>query len=158
MRYLYLLLFIGNIVRADTYATGMLGAFSTESGSKANNKFVNVGYRDYLGFGLTEQYEIGGWWDASGNGRKGSIYGAYQLGLEVDSFLLARFMVGPAFITSPDSYLGGAFPQFTEDLFFGLQGKNGNTLGVKYKHFSSAGIYQPNMGRDLLGVEISIPW
>lgn len=155
---LIFLLLIPSLSKADSYASFMLGEFHSADKSPVEVKFVNIGIRKPLALGLTQQMEVGGWTDSGGNGRKGSAYGAYQVGVEVDSFILARFMAGPAFISTPDTYLGASFPQFTEELFLGLCGKNNNTVGLKYKHVSSAGLIMPNMGRDMIGIEASLPW
>jgi hypothetical protein len=144
---------------AESYMTGALGVANSGKDSLSESKFFNFGYRDDFGFGLTYQYEGGFWTDIAGNGRKGSAYAAYQLGVTVDnSPVVARVMAGPALISTPDAYLGGVFPQFTEDFYFGMKDHRGNGVGVKYKHISSAGIVQPNVGRDYLGLEVSIPW
>lgn len=152
---LYLYAFWVYTARADDYASFMAGVFMSGEESLAETKFVNIGHRDDLAIGLSYQYEFGGWVDVAGKGRRSSAYVAYQVGVEAGESTLARVMVGPALITHPDVYLGGPF-EFTEDFFLGLRGKNGNIVGVKYKHFSSGGLYQPNVGRDLLGVEASI--
>jgi hypothetical protein len=143
--------------RPDSYMSGQVGIFNTGKQSISESKFVNVGYRDIWCCGISYQYEAGGWIDRAGNGRKNSGYGAFQMGVEAGDTTIARVMAGPALITTPDSYLGGAF-QFTEDFFIGIRGNSRNTVGIKYKHFSSAGLEQPNVGRDYLGAEISIPW
>lgn len=142
---------------ADDYATAAIGIANSGKDSHAETKFVNAGHRDNLFLGLSYQFEVGGWVDIRGNGRKSSGYGAYQIGVETDGPTFARVMTGPALITTPDVYLGGAF-QFTEDFFLGLRGDNRNTVGLLYKHISSAGIEQPNVGRDLAGVQVSIPF
>lgn len=144
-----------NPARADNYASFMLGVFSSARDAYTETKFLCVGHREPLIFGFTHQYEAGGWTDIAGGGRSGSLYAAYQVGVEAGEGAIGRIMLGPAIITRPDAYLGGPF-EFTEDLFLGIKGGNGNIIGVKYKHLSSAGIYQPNEGRDLLGIEASI--
>ena len=142
---------------ADEYMTAAVGVANSGKTSHAETKFANVGYRSYLGLGLSYQAEVGGWVDIAGEGRKSSGYGAYQLGVETDGPTFARVMAGPALISTPDSYLGGLL-QFSEDFYIGLRGKNGNTVGILYKHISSAGIEQPNEGRDLAGFQVSIPF
>lgn len=142
---------------ADEYMGAMIGIANSGKNSHAETKFVNVGHRDSFGFGLTYQYEFGGWVDIAGGGRSSSGYAAYQLGVETDGSVLARVMTGPAIITTPDSYLGGVF-QFSEDFYIGLKGSNGNTVGILYKHFSSAGLETPNYGRDFAGFQVSIPF
>lgn len=138
----------------DIYLTGALGVFNSGKSSLSETKFANVGYRTDLGW-FKQQAEIGGWVDRAGGGRSDSAYGAYQLGWEVNGPCIARIMTGPAWITTPDAYLGGRF-EFKEDIYVGEEDKDGRTIGVKYNHLSSAGIYTPNLGRDLLGIEIGI--
>lgn len=155
---LFLILGACHRARADSYTTAALGIFSSAKDSHAESKFFNMGYRDSLILDLSHQAEIGLWTDAAGHGRKGSGYVAYMIGVEVDNpAILARFMAGPALITSPDAYLGGV-PQFTEALSLGIRDRRGRSMSAKYQHFSSAGIFQPNVGRDFGGIEVSIPW
>lgn len=141
----------------EDYASFAVGVANSGKASLTETKLFNFGHRDKFLFGLSYQYEVGGWIDIAGQGRKGSGYGAYQIGVETDGPIFARVMVGPALITTPDAYLGGAF-NFTEDFYLGLSGKNGNTIGVLYKHVSNAGLEPPNMGRDFAGVTVSIPF
>lgn len=148
---------ICSLAHAEDYATAAVGIADSGKNSHAETKFVNVGHRADLPFGLTYQVEGGGWVDIAGGGRKSSGYGATQVGVQTDGPVVARVMTGPAIITSPDVYLGGNF-QFTEDFYIGIKGPNQNTVGIMYKHFSSAGIEQPNVGRDLAGVQVGIPF
>lgn len=147
-----LLLFISGSAYADPYASFLLGVFNSTGA-----KFLQVGYRGPIGLGFDYQTELGLWVDPQGNGRVSSGYIATQIGLQAGDLVKVHVFVGPCLITSPDLYLGGVF-QFTEDFFIGLSGKNSNTIGVKYKHFSSAGIEMPNLGRDFVGIEVSIPF
>ncbi len=151
------LLLLEEVNASELYASGMLGVASSGSNSLSETKFVNIGVRSYLGLGLTRAVEGGAWTDRAGAGRRSSGYVSGLIGVEADGPCTARVMVGPALITTPDAYLGGHF-QFTEDFFLGIRGKSDNTVGVHYRHFSSAGIYEPNIGRDFAGVEISIPF
>lgn len=142
---------------AEDYATAAVGVFNSGKNSHAETKFANLGHRGDLGLGLTYQLELGGWVDTTGHGRASSAYGAAQFGVETDGEVFARVMTGPALITNPDWYLGGPFA-FTEDFYLGLRGRNGNSVGLLYKHISNAGIYNRNVGRDLAGVQVSIPF
>lgn len=160
--YIIIGLFVGVIfckhLHADSYMSGMVGVFNTGKHSYSESKFLNAGYRQSWFLGLTYQLEIGGWTDVAGGGRKGSLYGAGLVGVETDGVVMGRAMAGPALLSQTDTYLGGKFPQFTEEVFFGVSGKNRNEVGFKYKHISSGGLYQPNMGRDYFGIEMSVPW
>lgn len=152
---LALVLLLTTAASADEmYMTGAVGVFNSGKKSLSECKFLNVGERKPLG-PLIQQWEVGGWTDRAGDGRGGSAYGAYQLGFEVHGSMLARVATGPALITSPDSYLGGVF-QFTEDFALGEEDSQGHYAVFKYKHISSAGIEQPNIGRDFMGVEIGL--
>ncbi len=142
-------------VEADEYASAMVGVFNSGKKSLAETKLVNIGHREYGPGGLCFQYEGGGWVDSVGQGRSGSAYGALQVGVEAGDTVIARVVTGPALISSPDEYLGGIF-QFSEDFFMGIRGNSESTVGIKYKHFSSAGLEQPNVGRDFMGVEAAI--
>lgn len=150
-------LLTGNDAAADSYMSGMVGVASSGKDSISETKFINLGFRQPFLLGLSQQVEVGGWVDRAKNGRKGSGYVSWQLGVEAGDTTVARVMVGPALITTPDAYLGGPL-EFTEDFYIGIRGRNGNSVGVQYKHFSSGGIYQPNIGRDFLGPQISIPF
>lgn len=152
-----ILLIFSDDSNADSYVSAMAGVFNSGKSSLSETKLINFGYRNELGFGFSYQFEGGGWADRVGQGRSSSGYVATQLGVQAGDSLISRLMIGPAIITSPDDYLGGYF-QFTEDFFVGITGKSGNTVGVKYKHFSSAGIEMPNVGRDFFGFEASIPF
>ncbi len=133
----------------------MAGVFNSGKQSLAEVKFVNIGHREPLFLGLTQQYEAGGWSDSAGNGRHGSIYGAYLVGVEAGANAIARAMAGPAIIATPDSYLGGPIA-FSEEFFVGFKSNSGNVVGVMYKHISNAGLYTQNMGRDFAGVQAGI--
>lgn len=145
-----------NEVKPTYYMTGALGVFDSGRHSLTEEKFLNIGRRTTLG-PFIQQVEIGGWTDVAGNSRSGSAYGAYQVGLEVDGAFLGRICTGPAFISSPDVYLGGHF-QFTEDFYIGEHDAKGHSVGFIYKHISSAGLEEPNIGRDQMGFQIGLPF
>lgn len=151
----YLFSIWAHYAHADSYSSFMVGVFSSGKHSTSEVKFLNIGHREPLAFGLIHQYELGGWTDTVGGGRKGSAYIAYQIGLEAGDNVFMRVMVGPSMISLPDAYLGGPF-ELTEDFFIGLRGKSQHSIGFKYKHISSGGVYTPNVGRDLAGIEASL--
>jgi len=49
--------------------------------------------------------------------------------------------------------LGGHF-QFMDEFHLGLQDVGGGGGGGGYRHLSSAGLEMPNIGRDLVGIEL----
>lgn len=109
---------------------------------------------------FVSQYEVGGWIDNSNiNGRHSSGMISASTGVHVKSGpFFAQALVGPALITKIDSVLGGHF-QFNNDVSFGLVDEENNaTVGIAYKHISSAGLSSPNLGRDFLMFRLSLPW
>lgn len=137
------------------YGVGVAGSGKD---SLAETKLLSIGYKsniwsDYL-IGL---WEAGGFVDVTGSGRASSAFGFGGAGVYVDSgplYLQNTFEIG--LITNPDSYLGGPF-QFSEDIGVGLKSKSGASIGVNYKHISSAGIELPNKGRDFMTFVVGIP-
>lgn len=106
------------------------------------------------------QLEAGAWFDNTGIDRRRSsaLLGA-SLGIHVNAgYVYGQILFGPAWISSPDSALGGNF-QFNNDVAFGIQDpKTETSVGFAYKHVSSAGIELPNRGRDFLMFRVSIPF
>lgn len=142
---------------AGTYIGYGVGVGHSAEHGATETKVLNLGYRDDLFLGLSYQMEVGYFNDIAGNGRKSSAWVGPSLGVEVNAYpLTLRQMIGPSFLSTTDSYLGGHF-QFNNDLYVGLKDKQDRSIGVNYKHLSSAGIYQPNIGRDLILVQVGLP-
>ena len=156
MKYLLaLILLVSNVAWADsmTFDVG-LGVFNSGLHSLSETKLVKLGLQEDVWYNLKQKASAGFWLDNAGNGRTDSEFGAYQLGFEVrNPTLLASVFFGPAFITTPDVYLGGHL-QFNTSLFLGVPDDDNNAIGVFYNHFSSAGLEMPNMGRDFVGAGI----
>ena len=135
-----------------------LGAFN--SSASLPSPTINGGYRYELYNGFYWHLTGGYWKDNSTDPtRKSSAYFSTGPGLLVDlNPVEIRNSVGLAAITNPDGYLGGSFPEFNEEIYVGLRDRHGNGIGVKYDHISSAGIYQPNIGRDFIMLEVSSKW
>lgn len=137
-----------------------LGIFNSAKNIPAEVKTINLGYRVELYSGIYWQFKGGYWKDASDDyNRKSSLYLSTGPTMLVDlKPIEVRTGLGLATISVPDSYLGDIFPQFNEELYLGVRDKNGNGIGIKYEHISSAGIVQPNIGRDFVILEISSKW
>jgi hypothetical protein len=149
VRFLLLLLFLGPISYAQDDQTVLdvgTGVFnSTEM------RTISLGIQEDLWYTL-KQRAIGGFW--VDNTSKGSVFLSGQLGFEVkNGGAVASVFSGPCVISSPDQVLGG-YLQFMSDLHLGLQDRDLNQLGVFFRHISSAGFATPNLGRDILGLEI----
>lgn len=135
-----------------------VGVANSGKNSLSETKFLSVGrqmdlWSDYLIY----QWEVGGWADIAGGGRRSSAFGAGGGGFHVNAgHVYAQSTFEVALVTNPDSYLGGPF-QFSEDVGVGLQSNTNCSIGVNYKHISSAGLEQPNVGRDFLTILIRFP-
>lgn len=126
-------------------------------GNSYGMRAASVGVQEDLWFALKDRFTVGGWVDSS-SGKSSSFLGSTQLGFEVDNGgVLASIFSGPAMISNPDSLLGGYF-QFMTDVHFGIQDKQSNYFGIMYRHISSAGIETPNIGRDIIGLELRTPF
>lgn len=105
---------------------------------------------------LREKYEAGLYVDNTRvNSRVG--YLAYMIGVE-PRVGQAYFngTSGLGMMSGTDKRLGSAF-QFFHEFGFGVIDKNDRTrMGVYYKHISNAGITQPNMGRDFIGIQMGV--
>ena len=137
-----------------------LGVFGSAKESPAEIKTIGLGYRGefYNGFywQLKTEYWVGG---PSDLGRNGGFYIATGPTVLVDlKPVEVRLGAGFGAISNPDDYLGGSFPQFNEELYFGVRDKYGKGVGLRLEHVSSAGIYQPNRGREFVTLEISTKW
>lgn len=133
------------IVRGGAHAklTGAVKTFSLRKES-------------YLGSKLKQAAETGFWVDNAGTGGKSSLFAKWAAGVSPgnETGLFGKAFVGVAGITHKDNQLGGNF-QFTEDFGFGIRDKASH-IAIVYTHFSSAGIFKPNKGRDFVTVEIGL--
>jgi hypothetical protein len=133
---------------------GAVGVFNSGKSSLSETKFVKFAIEEPVWYALKQRFNAGMWLDNKGLGRMSSGFAGYQLGFQVTADTLeASVWSGPTLITTPDVYLGGPL-QFNETLFLGVHDKMGQTIGVAYNHFSSAGIEMPNIGRDFFGLEV----
>jgi len=159
--FICLLLLFSTICQSDEgfvgYGVGMGPSASTFF---AETKVAELGLRNFLWDGLYWQNKIGFWKDGSNDPtRSSSLYASSGIGLEVDLHPVElRSGSGLTIISSPDSYLGGRFPQFSTDFYAGVRDRHGNGIGLDYSHTSSAGIFDQNVGRDFLTLQLSMKW
>lgn len=151
---LILLVSIKSYAQDDQYILdGGVGVFHSAAKGLSETKMLSLGMQEDIWGPLKQRGTIGGWLDNYSHGRKDSGFVSGQLGFEVNNNgWVAGVFSGPSLISSPDALLGGVL-QFMDDFHFGLQDRDSNYVGVFYRHFSSAGIETPNIGRDLIGVE-----
>lgn len=153
-----LLILVPTIAKSGTFLRYGLGVFNSSEYGTGESKTFSLGYEEEWFGPLIRQYEIGLFTDSGGGGRKGSGYGNYSIGIEVNpGYFVMRSLWGIGVITTSDSMLGGWF-EFNQDLFIGVRDDRNRMIGFDYKHISSGGIYTPNMGRDFIVVHVEIPW
>lgn len=163
MKYLplALLMLIPYQGHADSAFFGFgVGLGNSAKRSTGETKVANIGYRSDIFSGIYWQNKLGYFGDGSGNpSRKSSFYFASGPGMTVD-LRPVEFRSGWSLcaISTPDSYLGGRFPQFNGEIYVGLRDKKGNGIGVGYEHISSAGLVTPNNGRDFFVLQMSQSW
>lgn len=144
---------------ADTFVKYGLGIFNSALDEPIEVKTLSVGRQMHINEYLIWQYEVGGWIDnRSDMGRDGSAFADLAIGLNVDAGpFYAQTLTGVAGLSNIDSYLGG-HAQFNHDVAVGFKAKSGASLGLNYKHISSAGIFEPNYGRDFLTIRLGLPF
>lgn len=141
----------------DLFFSYGIGVAESQIYEVAETKILDIGLRRSILDGFYWNLEGGLWVDSSGDPtRNGSTFLSTGPGFLVDlNPIEIRNAYGISYISSPDAYLGGSFPQFHGEFYIGARDKSGNGIGFKYSHFSSAGIEQPNIGRDFIILELS---
>lgn len=107
---------------------------------------------------LHNAQEAGLWTDTRGDlGRKGALFYKYQVGVKPQSeHVYFKAFAGPSLQSSTDSQLGGIL-QISSDFGLGFQDQ-GSYVGLSYSHFSSAGVFKVNKGRDFFCFEAGLKW
>lgn len=147
------------LITEDSYADdlildGGVGILNSGKRSLSETKMLTLGLQGDVVGPLKGRGVVGGYLDNAGHGRSNSAVVGGQLGFEVNrDGLVAGIFTGPALISNPDVLLGGPF-QFIDDLHLGIQDKSGYYIGIMYRHLSSAGIETPNIGLDVVGLEL----
>lgn len=160
-KFILCILLFCSVVQADEgFMSFGVGAFNSAKEHTGEVKAGNLGLREEIYQGIYWQYKLGYWGDGSGDPtRKGSFYASTGPGMLIDLRPLElRAGYGLAAISTPDSYLGGRFPQFNGEIYAGLRDHRGNGIGLQYEHISSAGIVTPNQGRDFMVLQLSQQW
>ena len=150
----------GPVQTNEAYVGYGVGVFNDADSYIGQMKVAEVGYRYFLLDGIYWQNKIGYWGDASNDKtRSSSGYGASGLGMELSlQPLELRSSVSLAMVTTPDSQLGSAFPQFNEELYAGLRDRMGDGFGFQYEHISCGPFCSPNLGRDFIILQLSRKW
>lgn len=150
---------ISNWASAGTFWRYGAGVFHTADYGFGESKLFSVGHEANIIGPFVSQLEGGLWTDSSGDGRKSSGFANASIGVQcTPSIFVIRSIWGVGFITTPDTMLGGSFPQFNHDLLFGFIDEHGIIIGFDLKHNSSAGIFDPNAGRDFGLIHVEVPF
>ena len=151
MRWLLLLL-ISSITQADVLLSVGAGKGIIDRNGTPFERVAEVGYQLPFAADFFVRPEAGYFEDISGNGRS-SFWVTPVMGVRALSTVgpELHIAVGPGYLENPDSVLGGHFQ-------FALEGgaaiSDGKTsLGLVWKHLSSAGIEMPNQGRDFIMIQ-----
>lgn len=138
-----------NALAAD-YSVRFGPSIDKEGKTDGGTKIMGVRREERLMDGLSTAFELGGYVDNSGHGRKGAALGKAQLGVTpgMEKGIYGFGFLGPCIITAKDKLLGG-YGQFCTDIGFGIRDKE-SFMTVGYSHISSAGLAMPNAGRDFL--------
>lgn len=160
-KFLILLLLLSNVCVADEAFIGYgVGILHDADHYIGQNKYFELGYRDFLWKGIYWQDKGGFWGEGSPDmTRKAGFWASTGPGMELD---LQPFEMrsgwGLAAISTPDSQLGARFPQFNGEVYAGLRDKRGDGVGFQYEHISCANFCNPNEGRDFVTLQLSIKW
>ena len=164
-KFLYLALMIPTLALAQdkdletqSFFKYGVGVFNSAENSSVEVKTLSFGRQQPLGSIFIWQYEGGFWSDARTDvGRSGSGFVNASAGLNVNfGYMYTQSLWGVAYMTSPDSFLG-SHEQFNQDFSAGVKDGRGVSIGLNYKHMSSAGIFMPNQGRDFMSVRLGFP-
>lgn len=135
------------------------GGTSVDEGKLSGaSKVFGLRYETHVFRGIYSAYELGGYVDNNGNGRKGAALAKFAIGITPgrSSGIFGKAFTGPCFITTTDRLLGSNY-QFCTDFGVGLRDQE-TLLGITYSHISNAGLKSPNRGRDFIVMEAGVRW
>jgi hypothetical protein len=138
----------GDLLLSVGVGQGIFGASGTPF-----ERVVEIGYEVPFAGDFFFRPEAGYFEDLSGGGNKSSAWGGVVFGVRAltTSGLEIHVSVGPTYLQSPDTILGGHF-QFNPEI--GICFNDGkNCIGPAFVHLSSAGIEMPNNGRDFIMIQ-----
>ena len=140
---------------ADDYSFKM-GMGLLDGAPTGQIKIFSLRKEDRLIHALHEAFEGGMWIDNVSDDRKSAAFAKYQLGVKPGSQtgVYAKAFLGVAAISAKDSQLGG-YGQFSEDIGLGIRDST-SFVELGYTHFSSAGIFRPNKGRDFISFSAGV--
>lgn len=146
-----------NALSAD-YLIRFGPSINKEGSTDGSSKVFGVRREEALMDGISTAVELGGYVDNAGQGRRSSGLGKVQLGVTpgMKAGLYGYGFLGPCLITAKDTLLGG-YGQFCTDIGFGIRDKE-SMMTVGYGHISSAGLAEPNTGRDFILFSVGLKY
>lgn len=157
MKYLLLLLISSTAIAGPTLKIG--GCIDEDQViSLFNNKFAAIGYQNHIKNTIFDYQIEGGYFaDATKGILQQTLFAGPSIGLSIEnSGHYTKVFFGPSIVSHTDERLSIPF-EFNADFEFGFQDSRGVGMGIGFKHMSSAGLGSPNLGRDFLYLQISLP-
>lgn len=121
------------------------------------NKLVSFGIQHEAFWVFDYQIESGAFTDTQNVYISPTFFLGPSIGVSiVRSAFYVKVFFGPALVSHTDEHLSTPY-EFHTDLQLGFKDYRGVGIGLGYKHLSNAGIQGPNIGRDFLYFQISLP-
>lgn len=120
-------------------------------------KLVSFDLSNELGSLFRHKLSAGAWIDPHPEfNRSSATFSSYSIGLRVEpGYFYFEDYAGLALISETDSMLSTNF-EFTEEVGMGVKDNEGRFFGLEYRHFSNAGIQDPNKGRDFVLINTGV--
>lgn len=135
---------------ASAHADHIDISFGPSMNGNTNPKLVTLGYEKVFDPG-SALVSCGAMFEDSTNFECSGILSAR---VQTTGGMFSRIGFGPSFITHTDDRLSSIF-EFNIQYALGFEQGNWD-IGVIGNHFSNAGIWPPNYGRDFLGLLIEV--
>ncbi len=152
---LSIILIVSTLANAELISSVGVGKGILKANGTLFERVGIIGYQKNINSNLFIRPELGYFGDLSKEG-KSSSWVSSLIGAKVltKSGITNHIAIGPSYLQNPDNTLGGHF-QFSLEGGVGLQDNN-VSIGLAWKHLSSAGIETPNNGRDFIVLQLGL--
>jgi hypothetical protein len=153
--FILFLLMVSCTASADIVLSVGVGKGITREAGTPFERAVALGYEHRFKQGFFVRPEVGYFMDNSGQGLS-SFWAGPLIGVAAVSTVgpTLHLAIGPSYLHHPDQILGGHF-QFSLEGGISLLDDN-FSIGLYWKHLSSAGFEMPNKGRDFIVAQVRI--